>query len=138
MARAMVEKILDEGVPCAFVLADALYGSDYKFRTMLEEGGQADVLAVRSNEVLRFIDERQLVESDPGTIIGELEAQAWQPLPAGEGAKGPRLYDWARLPLEEMKRVGRAAPFWFMTSHATEAPLRAALEGAGLEVGATR
>jgi SRSO17 transposase len=27
MAREMVERILDEGTPCAFVLADALYGS---------------------------------------------------------------------------------------------------------------
>lgn len=106
MAREMVEKILDEGVPCAFVLADALYGSDYKFRTMLEERGQAYVLAVRSNQVLRFIDEWQFVQTDPATLIGELEAQAWQPLPAGEGAKGPRLYDWARLPLNGRTQEG--------------------------------
>lgn len=106
MAREMVEKILDEGVPCAFVLADALYGSDYKFRTMLEERGQAYVLAVRSNQVLRFIDEWQFVQTDPATLIGDLEAQAWQPLPAGEGAKGPRLYDWARLPLNGRTQEG--------------------------------
>ncbi|WP_259129890.1 IS701 family transposase [Rhizobium sp. BK661] len=32
MAREMVSRILDEGIPCAFVLADAVYGSDHKFR----------------------------------------------------------------------------------------------------------
>ncbi|MEK1853845.1 MAG: transposase [Phyllobacterium sp.] len=54
MAREMVPRILDEGIPCAFVLADALYGSDYQFRCMLEKRGQAYVLAIRSNHVLRF------------------------------------------------------------------------------------
>lgn len=99
MAREMVARILDEGIPCAFVLADALYGSDYQFRRMLENRGQAYVLAIRSNHVLRFLEEWKLVQTDPVTLIGDLEAQAWQPLWAGEGAKGARLYDWARLPL---------------------------------------
>lgn len=100
MAREMVTRILDEGIPCAFVLADSLYGSDYQFRHMLEQREQAYVLAMRSNHVLRFLDEWQFVQSDPATLIGDLEAQAWQPLSAGEGAKGPRLYEWVRLPLK--------------------------------------
>ena len=33
------------------------------------------------------------------TLAEELEADAWSPLSAGEGAKGPRLYEWARLPI---------------------------------------
>lgn len=99
MAREMVSKILDEGIACAFVLADALYGSDYQFRRMLEKRGQAYVLAIRSNHVLRFIEEWRFVQTDPAALVGELEAQAWQSLSAGEGAKGPRLYDWVRLPL---------------------------------------
>ncbi|MQW86406.1 IS701 family transposase [Sinorhizobium saheli] len=99
MAREMVSRILDEGIPCAFVLADAVYGSDYKFRRMLEKRGQAYVLAIRSNHVLRFLEEWQFVETDPATLVSDLEGQTWQPLSAGEGAKGPRLYDWVRLPL---------------------------------------
>ena len=99
MARAMVAGILDDGIPCAFVLADALYGSDYQFRRMLEERRQAYVLAIRSNHVLRFLDEWTLVQTDPARLIGDLEAQAWQACSAGEGAKGARLYDWVRLAL---------------------------------------
>ena len=99
MAREMVSRLLDEGSPCAFVLADALYGSDYQFRRMLEKRGQAYVLAIRSNHVLWFLEEWRFVQTDPAALIGDLEAQAWQPLSAGEGAKGPRLYDWVRLPL---------------------------------------
>jgi SRSO17 transposase len=57
MACAMVAKLLDEGMPCAFVLADAVYGSDHQFRRMLEARGQAYVLAVRSNQTLRLFTE---------------------------------------------------------------------------------
>ncbi len=100
MARDMVAKLLDEHIPCAFVLADAVYGSDSQFRRMLEGRKQAYVLAIRSTHVLRFLEEWQLVQTDPKTMIEELEAQAWQSLSAGEGAKGPRLYDWVRVPLK--------------------------------------
>src|SRR5690554_2205467 len=41
MAREMVARTLDGGVSCAWVLADAAYGSDHRFRRMLEERGQA-------------------------------------------------------------------------------------------------
>lgn len=99
MAREMVARILDEGIACAFVLADSLYGSDHQFRRMLEKRGQAYVLAIRSNHMLRFLEEWRFVQTDPATLVSELEAQAWQSLPAGEGAKGARLYDWACLPL---------------------------------------
>jgi SRSO17 transposase len=100
MARAMVGRLLDAGLPCAWVLADALYGSDYKLRRMLEERGQPYVLAVRSNQSIRFLtDDWGLVQTDPATTAGGLEDADWHALSAGEGAKGPRLYDWARVAL---------------------------------------
>lgn len=99
MAREMIAAALDAGVSCAWVLADALYGSDYKLRRMLEDRGQPYVLAVRSNQHLRFLSEEGLVQTDPAFLAGELEEGDWHALSAGEGAKGPRLYHWARLPL---------------------------------------
>jgi len=100
MAREMVARLLDDHIPCAFVLADAVYGSDSQFRRMLEGRRQSYVLAIRSTHVLRFLEEWQFIQTDPATLVDELEAQAWQPLSAGEGAKGPRLYEWVRLPLK--------------------------------------
>lgn len=99
MAREMIAAALDAGAPCAFVLADALYGSDYQMRRMLEDRGQPYVLAVRSNQHLRFLTEAGLVQTDPAYLAAELEDDDWRALSAGEGAKGPRLYHWARLPL---------------------------------------
>ena len=99
MAREMVARTLDAGLPCAWVLADAVYGSDYRFRRLLEERGQPYVLAVRSTHTLRFLDDWNLIQSDPATLAADLDADQWHALTAGEGSKGPRLYDWARVPL---------------------------------------
>ncbi len=54
IAREMIARALDAGLPCAWVSADALYGNDMQLRRMLEERGQAYVLAVRSNQRLGF------------------------------------------------------------------------------------
>ena len=99
MAREMITRALDAGLPCAWVLADAVYGSDYRFRRLLEERGQPYVLAVRSTHTLRFLEDWNLIQSDPATLAAGLDADRWHSLTAGEGSKGPRLYDWARVPL---------------------------------------
>lgn len=99
IARDLIAAALEAGVPCRWVLADALYGGDHRLRRMLEERRQPYVLAVRSNHHLRFIAEEGLVQTDPRTIAERLPAEAWTPLAAGEGAKGLRLYDWTRLAL---------------------------------------
>jgi len=99
MAREMIARTLDADVPCAWVLADALYGSDSRLRRMLEARGQPYVLAVRSNHTLRFLEGWQLTETDPANLASELADDQWQSLTAGEGSKGPRLYEWARVPL---------------------------------------
>lgn len=99
MAREMIARTLDAGLPCAWVLGDAVYGSDYQLRRMLEKRGQPYVLAVRSNHTLRFFDNGNLVQTDPAAIVEAFEDDQWTSLTAGEGSKGPRLYDWARAPL---------------------------------------
>lgn len=106
MAREMVARTLDTGVPCAWVLADAAYGGDSRFRRMLEGRGQAYVLAVRSNHTLRFVEDEGLIQSNPAKLADQLEADQWRSLTAGEGSKGPRLYDWARVSLGPAREEG--------------------------------
>lgn len=96
LARAMIAQALDAGVPCAWVLA--LDGSDKSLRVMLEERRKPHVLAVRSNEkfmVRAFKTAAQMADAVP--------PEAWRRFPAGEGTKGLRLYDWARLGLERLQ-----------------------------------
>lgn len=99
IACDLIAAALDAGVPCAWVLADAAYGSDSRLRRMLEARRQPYALAVRSNLHLRFLTRGGLIQTDPVGLADALEADAWAPHAAGEGTKGLRLYDWARIPL---------------------------------------
>jgi hypothetical protein len=56
IAIEMVATALDAGVPCAWVLGDAVYGSDKTLRVSLEEREKPYVLAVRGNEKLTMGD----------------------------------------------------------------------------------
>ena len=97
IAREMIDRALDAGTPCAWVLADALDGSDSALRRMLEARSQPYVLAIRSNLTLRFLDATGFVQTDPASLADALAPDAWAAHPAGDGAKGLRLYDWARI-----------------------------------------
>lgn len=99
IACRLIATALDAGVPCAWVLGDAAYGSDSRLRRMLEARGQPYALAVRSNLHLRFVTKEGLFQTDPAGLADGLHAEDWACHPAGEGAKGLRLYDWARIPL---------------------------------------
>ena len=120
LACEMVAHLLDEGTPCAFVLADAVYGSDHRFRHMLEARGQAHVLAVRSTHSLRFLEEWHLVQTDPATMIAELPPEAWQALSADEGTRGHRLHDWARVPLNHT--AGEGFSRWLLARRSLRDP----------------
>jgi len=99
MACELIARALDAGVPCAFVLADAVYGSDSRLRRLLEERRQPYVLAVRSNQALRFWTDMGLEQTDPARLADALDEGAFSILSAGEGSKGLRLYEWARIAL---------------------------------------
>jgi hypothetical protein len=92
IACDLIAAALDTSVPCAWVLVDALYGSDSRLRRMLEARGQAYVLAVRSNQTLRMLTADGFLQTDPAEMADELPAGAWTPHAAGEGSKGVRLY----------------------------------------------
>src|SRR4051794_17280157 len=79
IAREMVARALDAGVPCAWVLGDEVYGADRRLRTMLEERGRPYVLAVRGNEELEAELEGGLgrqVHASPGVPPGDVRPRA--------------------------------------------------------------
>lgn len=71
--------------------ADAVYGSDYHFRTAVEGHGLGYVVGVRSDFAVRAGFRQVRV----GTLLAGIPADAWHRLSCGDGAKGPRVYDWA-------------------------------------------
>lgn len=106
IAGAMLAELLDAGLPVRWVLADALYGSDFRLRWMLEERGQPYVLAVRSNQSVKFLEGWLPVLTDPAAMAAAIPGEDWHTLAAGEGSKGPRLHHWARLPLRWITAAG--------------------------------
>jgi SRSO17 transposase len=98
VARQMIERALDAGVPCAWVLGDEIYGSDHKLRAALEQREQAYVLTVRSNEQVWAVREKTTGWYTAAELAEAQPAGAWRCLSAGTGTEGERLYDWARVP----------------------------------------
>jgi SRSO17 transposase len=90
LGGAMLKRALAAGVPCAWVTGDSVYGADSALRRLIEQHGRGYVMAVTSAQRLGL---KPVTE-----WLDEVAAKAWQRLSAGDGAKGPRLYDWAYLP----------------------------------------
>lgn len=90
----MLERAFQAGIPCGWVAGDAVYGHDGKLRRWLEGRHQSYVLAVASDQRLWQPDMRQ---HRADAIASQLPKRMWKRLWAGHGAKGERLYGWARL-----------------------------------------
>ena len=110
IAREMIARALDAGVPCEWVLGDEVYGADRRLRLMLEGRGKPYLLTIRSNDELEADLDGGVGRHQPRQLARSLPARAWRRLSAGAGTKGERLYDWARLRLVRPRRVGGEAP----------------------------
>jgi SRSO17 transposase len=95
LARRMVERALEAGARPAWVVADAVYGADHKLRFFLEEREQPYVMAVSSQQSVWVDFSPQRVK----TLAAQLPAEAWRRLTVGRGAKGPRRFEWAAVPI---------------------------------------
>jgi SRSO17 transposase len=97
LAQQMLARALAAGVPAAWVAGDSVYGDDRRLRMWLESLPHAYVLAVSGKEYVWLGWRQRQVK----TILPALPADGWVRLSAGDGAKGPRWYDWCWLPLAD-------------------------------------
>ncbi|CAM5592757.1 hypothetical protein SAURM35S_03423 [Streptomyces aurantiogriseus] len=97
LARTMIERFLDAGHRAGWVAGDEVYGGNPKLRSALEERGVGYVLAVACSA--EGTTSAGTFRAD--TLMKKVPKRAWQKLPAGSGAKGQRLYDWAVIDLAE-------------------------------------
>ena len=107
LAERMIARAIAAGVPFAWVVGDEVYGSDRHLPRFLEQHERPFVLAVRSNEKLGSVLAGRLGQQTAAALAAALPDAAWHRLSAGAGAKGERLYDWARVRLAR-----RQAPPW--------------------------
>jgi SRSO17 transposase len=98
LALAMIERAIGAEVPFAWVAADSVYGVG-EIELALRRAYKGYVLGVTSQHRFWSWDAELDVAGTAEDIAKGIPDQNWLRLSAGAGTKGPRLFDWAYLPL---------------------------------------
>jgi SRSO17 transposase len=93
LARTMVGRAVTAAVPFGWFAADEAYGQNTPLRDWLEEQQVSYVLAVPKS----FTAATAAGPARADDLAGRVPARGWQQMSCGQGAKGPRLYDWALI-----------------------------------------
>jgi len=101
IAVGMIERALQAGVAFAWVAADSVYGVG-EVEKVLRRAGKGYVLGVTGTHPF-YSWGKAPVAGTAEEIARALPASAWARLSAGDGIKGPRLYDWAYLELADLE-----------------------------------
>jgi SRSO17 transposase len=102
LAARMLWRTLDGGLWASWVTGDTVYGSHRPLREGLEARSQAYALAVSCQEQVEVEGERKRVDR----LADGLEPDQWQRITVGDGSKGPRDFDWARIELASPDKPG--------------------------------
>ena len=146
LAMQMLEHAWRRGVRMEWVAGDEIYGNDTRLRDWVTEAGKKYVLAVSANTPVWR--ERQPVVWPEATLQGRrgrprkeprlangavawesvsavvtaLPFQAWRRLAVGQGEKGPRIYDWARVRIFEKRGAVPGPQGWLLARRSIADP----------------
>lgn len=103
-AQDMLQRAADAGVPFAWFTADEAYGQNPGLRQWCEEQDIAYVMATRKDhEVPSGLHTSTRVDQ----LIAKIRPGAWRRISCGDGAHGPRVYDWVSAPIRASFAHGR-------------------------------
>lgn len=94
LAQQMLKRAFEAGLQPKWVVADEVYGKDGKFWWWLEEQYQQSYLLTVASTHGVFIGYQEHRVKD---LAQALPDEQWQRLSCGDGTKGERIYDWARI-----------------------------------------
>jgi SRSO17 transposase len=121
LARQMLARAFAAGVPAEWVAGDTVYGYD-ELCLWLDSQQKNYVMAVPETYVAWVAGRQQPI----GLLASLLPKEAWVVLSAGEGSKGPRLYEWAWLQLPEQPETGDARGRWILIRRSLADPSKRA------------
>lgn len=105
LAMLLLQRLQRAGVELSWVVADTVYGGNPELRAWLDTQEQPYVLAVLSTEpvVLELPDRgvRRLAVREVAPLLAPSD---WSRLSLSQGTKGPRLFDWACVPIWHLGR----------------------------------
>jgi SRSO17 transposase len=103
-AKSMLERAKAAGVPFAWFTADEAYGQNRELREWCEQQDISYVMATRKDhEVPSGLHTSTRVDQ----LIAKIRAGAWRRMSCGDGAHGPRVYDWVSVPIRAAFPHGR-------------------------------
>ena len=109
LAQLMLERAVDSGVPFSWFTGDEVYGSGRKLRLWLEREGIPYVMAIKSNEKLWAWTDKGPLPVRADRLVSGVEESAWARCSAGNGAKGPRVYDWTAVGIRLQRDYSKSA-----------------------------
>ena len=112
LAREMLERAVEGGVPFRWVAGDEVYGNDRNLRLWLEERGIPHVLALKRNEKLWVLTDKGPRQVRADQLVSGVAEIRWSQCSAGNGAKGPRVYDWTRVVIRPLREPGQG--YWLL------------------------
>ncbi|WP_442819823.1 IS701 family transposase [Streptomyces sp. NBC_00841] len=100
----MLQRAVEAGIPFGWVTADEVYGQTSRILLWLEEHEIPHVLAVPKSQMVMTMEFFGQARADE--LINQLADDEWKTLNCGNGAHGPRVYDWAAAPIRPWRREG--------------------------------
>ena len=97
LARQMLQRAVESELPFAWFTGDEVYGSDRKLRLWLERQEIPHVLAIKRSEKLWAWTDKGPLQVRADRLAVQVDEADWVRCSAGDGAKGPRAYDWAAV-----------------------------------------
>ena len=120
LAQRMLERALESGVPFGWVAGDEVYGSDRNLRLWLEGAGIPHVLAIKSNEKLWAWTDKGPLQVRADRLASQVDESDWNRCSAGDGAKGPRVYDWALVEIRPLREPDQG--YWLLARRSVAQP----------------
>ncbi len=101
LALQMLKRAVEAGITFRWVVADTVYGQAVELRIWLEKQGTAYVLGIACDEPVCVQAPNGYLLAEAREIVATLlqKEEDWHRLANGWGTKGPRVFDWARLPI---------------------------------------
>jgi SRSO17 transposase len=120
LAIAMLARALDAKVPASWVTAAEVYGQHGGLRAFLEGRAMPYVLAIPTSQRLWATGPGGPAQLRADALAAGLPPQAWKRISAGAGAKGPRIYAWARVSIRPLRAPGEG--FWLLVRRSLTNP----------------
>ena len=117
LGQAMLARVVASGIPFRWVTADEAYGQVWRLRWWMEERGIAHVVAVPRTQMVISM---KLAQERAHHLIDEVDPGAWRRLSCGDGAHGPRFYDWSAVDIRPLREPG--AGHWLLARRSISDP----------------